>query len=609
MSICFLALLVHSISAGVYDLPKSTSPTSNLSAYELPPVLVTATKYPLSSDKTGKQVRIITERELDIFPAPKFTDVVALDPSIESNGSGTQTIFLRGLGSNQTKVLYNGIDLKDPITPQGTPYFESLNLIDARQIEIVKGSEGTLYSSQAIGGVINIIPKQEGTSVDLWGGENKYQLAGMYHITLADTLLGLSGSVFRDASLSSFTGGSEKDAIEKKNYNFQLDKSFGNLTTMFMYRKNESRLDLDYLDFSKNVLDDPNYFSTVHQDLFGFKATLQETPENQSTFTFGSNSIARTTYNPTDNINTNTENTLYKGRILNFDLRHQFTLLSNLKMTVGTDFKSEMGSGLTSYSGYPSTFNETTQTTYGIYTHSEYDNTILPFQYGLRYENAYGTTAYTYSLGIYKYIEGPNFTIKANFGTGFQQPTIYEKYSDYTGNSTLKNETSMSKDLSLEKSFGAGSLSLTWFETQVDNKLDFDYSNFVYINAPSLTVTNGLETAFTLKKWGYVDFIKAGFTLNATHPSYIPNKKIAIASALSQGPITLDGSLQYVGSRTIKTLLNAYWLANAKVSYQLNEQSNLFVACENLLNAVYEEYPGYSTQERNLSLGYHYQFE
>ena len=54
------------------------------------------------------------------------------------------------------KIILNGIELKDPISKNGTPYLEGISLSNINRIEIISGSNSILYGSNAIAGIIKL---------------------------------------------------------------------------------------------------------------------------------------------------------------------------------------------------------------------------------------------------------------------------------------------------------------------------------------------------------------------------------------------------------------------------------------------------------------------
>jgi len=81
--------------------------------------------------------------------------------------SGQAQVDLRGLGAGRTKVLLNGNDLpRSPVAGNSAPNLNIIPLAAVERIEILSDGASAIYGSDAIGGVINIITRQ-----DYSGGE------------------------------------------------------------------------------------------------------------------------------------------------------------------------------------------------------------------------------------------------------------------------------------------------------------------------------------------------------------------------------------------------------------------------------------------------------
>ena len=95
---------------------------------------------------------------------------------IAQNGGPGQpeSLFLRGTNSNHTLVMIDGVRI-NPDNGFGSA-LQNIHLSDIERIEIVKGPRASLYGSDAIGGVINIITHRAGHGLEYSG----YVAAGRY---------------------------------------------------------------------------------------------------------------------------------------------------------------------------------------------------------------------------------------------------------------------------------------------------------------------------------------------------------------------------------------------------------------------------------------------
>ncbi|NIN92510.1 MAG: TonB-dependent receptor plug domain-containing protein, partial [Candidatus Aenigmarchaeota archaeon] len=73
---------------------------------------------------------------------------------------GAASVFLRGANSEHTLILMDGVELNDPISPSRSFDLAHLTLDNVDRIEILRGPQSTLYGSDALGGVVNIITKK-----------------------------------------------------------------------------------------------------------------------------------------------------------------------------------------------------------------------------------------------------------------------------------------------------------------------------------------------------------------------------------------------------------------------------------------------------------------
>ncbi|RTZ39755.1 TonB-dependent receptor [Candidimonas sp. SYP-B2681] len=131
---------------------------------ELDQIVVTASRMAqLQKDVIG-DVTVIDKKELQKAGQDSIAETLARQPGVQFyNNGGPQTttgVFLRGTSPAQTLVLVDGIRINS-IT-SGATSWGAIDPAVIERIEIVRGAASSLYGSDAIGGVINIITKKSG---------------------------------------------------------------------------------------------------------------------------------------------------------------------------------------------------------------------------------------------------------------------------------------------------------------------------------------------------------------------------------------------------------------------------------------------------------------
>ncbi len=116
---------------------------------------------PRRIDQVASSVTVITAADIEARQQRSLPDVLRNVPGVnivQTGGAGGQTsLFLRGSNASHTKVLLDGIDIGDPATPSGAADISKFLAGDIARVEVLRGPQGALYGSDAIGGVVNII--------------------------------------------------------------------------------------------------------------------------------------------------------------------------------------------------------------------------------------------------------------------------------------------------------------------------------------------------------------------------------------------------------------------------------------------------------------------
>ena len=152
---------VHLLFLGFLFLPVSVR-GAQAPEPTLPPVFVTSTRTETPLQEVTTSASVVTSKDIQDQEAPLVLETLRRVPGldvVQSGSNGTNaTIFIRGSESDHVLILIDGVEVNS--TTLGAFNFAHLTTDNIERIEVIRGSGGTLYGSQAIGGVINIITKK-----------------------------------------------------------------------------------------------------------------------------------------------------------------------------------------------------------------------------------------------------------------------------------------------------------------------------------------------------------------------------------------------------------------------------------------------------------------
>ena len=487
-SLLLTAAILAAMSVPVQAAEKKQEEATHIKTDE---VVVTASRTKQEVKESPSSVEVITREDIDKMGAESVRQALQLALGLDTmeNGMVGNQVSIRGMYTNQTLILIDGRRVRTENTNQTTNYYEleRINMDDVERIEIVRGAASSLYGSEALGGVVNIIKKRPGkqqTSVTAdWtthrkdggirfdtGKQGKWNLSTSFKLSDyrergTDARSNMYGKkyffniegrmdVAKDKWLDIFADYMKEDLYAKESLRNGADYDHTRVSTGIKYAGRDKRG-----DYEAQV-----YYTRFHKD--------QTRKRRASGRLFDFDEI---TFNS-----------------LIFDGRRSMQLTKDHLLTFGGEYRKEdyestrlKGSGLLSHDGIKKPFGEKTVNYTALYVQDEWlinpDWLLIP---SLRWDHSssFGSKI-TGKIGTtYKINKDVRF--KANVGTAYRAPTSSELYMDWDGmpsgmpfklwihgNPNLKPETALNFDLGFElekdKTFGK----ITYFHNKVDDMI------------------------------------------------------------------------------------------------------------------------------------------
>ena len=582
--------------------------TNSLNSSEIENITIRSTRIPAGAKDIGSSLYIISEDQIKARGFKDAIDAISSAPGVTSkqNGSfgGVGTIRIRGASSSQTLVLVDGVPVNDSSSPAGGYNFEYLNTSNIQSIEVLKGSQSTLWGSDAIGGVINIYTKQpESTS---FGASAEIGSFGLKRGS-ADINFAGSNSRFRVSTSKTSVdgiskadekdGNSEDDGFESESYSMSVS------------------IDLDSLILKGSL----SYMeSQVEYDSYGFATGVQDGDERSNTDEFiGSISAFF------DLFDDKLQNSIF---ISQSDINRDY--YSNGSFSFGAEGKRE----LIRYQGNIEV-NEFNKVAFGLESEeskvdvdeSTIDGSFLLYEFrpnskiiistGIRNDDheGFGSKTTRRISGTFK--PSDNLIIRSSWGEGFKVPTIFQSTYFCCGatsaNSSIRPETSTSYDFGFELFFNEmnSNFSITYFDQDINDQINFSFGVGGYENIDKVN-SEGFEIALDYQisklmslylNYSYIDSVDG----NGSSLFYVA-KDSGEAGLIYEPNNSFSGSIiaRYNGSESSSYGKIDSWIRfDVNGSYKLSGTNELYFRIENLLDEEYQQIFGYGTPERSGFIG------
>lgn len=618
----------------------SSSLLAQDSVKTLDPVVTTANKFEQKQSTTGKVITVITKEQIEKSAGKTVAQVLNEQVGITINGAynspGTvQSVFMRGANVGRVQILMDGIPVNDPsnITNDFDLNFFSIN--DVERIEICKGAQSTLYGSDAIAGVINIITVKRDISkpfnlkaTSSFGNKsttrNNVQFfgkAGKFTYTTRFAKLTTNG--FSAAYDSTGTKNYDNDGYNGDVINVSVQyQATSALAVKTFIQNSQYKAGVDasvFTDKRDYFIKNKNLFTGAG---FTYKHKIFSITGN---YQYGQ---LRRLYDDNASIPAATAFILndYNGRTQFAELYGNITIVKGLTLLAGGDYRySNMSNTYKSdgpFGPYNSSFPDTSMNLISAYASLYYTYGNFTIEVGGRYNDhsKYGTN-YTYTINPSFKVDD-HLRIFGSIASGFKAPSLYQLYAGQpspfaSGNPDLKAEKSLNYELGIQQSYTVFSHRLVGFYRDIKDGIDYDNVNAKYFNYAN-QIVRGLEyevnvlpfKGFNLTaNYTWInpdDYNQNRITAKDTLYDYVlrrPNHSLNVTAGYDILPgLYVSVSGKYVSSRydvggykknDIK--LSDYTIFSAYAEYKMSDMVKLFADVQNFTNRKFFDLRGYTS--------------
>ncbi|WP_407478065.1 TonB-dependent receptor plug domain-containing protein [Elizabethkingia meningoseptica] len=603
-----------------------------------------ASKRPQELYKTGKKVTLISAKDLEKYKGQSLSDVLDQVSGFQitgnfNNASEPKIMRIRGGKSANVVILLDGVPLRD-VT--GNDYTASdlrlMALESVESIEVLNGASSVLYGSNATVSVINIKTKKS-TQKAIEGA--LAARAGSYSTFAQDATVrgkidkfNYQVNAFNEKSqgISSAKGDDsfDKDGWEKQNLsagvgysgeNFDVNINSGWNHNLYLY-------DTGAFTDGKNRGNDKQYY-------VGGNANFRYR---------NGKVVLNTRYTDVDRLGQTIKGDAYqdqfsyKGKNFLTELYNNYKVNDYFNFTVGVQYEDQKMSSKTLPFGKDTMEEVLKSDDTKLHSFDAYANFNLNYNgfnldAGARMtDNSKFGNHWVYSVNPY-YIKEVNdmyFKVGYSFATAFIAPTLYQNYGSLPWtlpNPDLKPEKNQSHEIDL--GFGKKDRSLNFTVSLFQRK---EKDAFAYVTNPDYTgifqniddnKVKGFEVGFDYQ---IIDMVKLGgnysFVEKEKEATMLRQPKQRVNSYVEVKPFAATRivlSHQFVGKRndayydsasfsTKNVTVADFNLFNLNINQNITRNIDAYLNIGNLFNKDYVDVIGYTTKNRNFTLGVSYRF-
>jgi len=592
------------------------TPSSTLSE-----VVVTASRNEQLLGSALPHTSIISRQDIERSQASDLVTLLQREAGLQrtqNGGMGTvSSVFMRGAPSLQTLVLIDGVP-QNKQDASGAVSLEHLMLDNIERVEIVRGNVSAIYGSGAIGGVIQIFTKtgsrEPAANLSLEVGPRaSRKISGSVSASLGATSIsaGLSRATTDGFSAihTAQQPGANPDADGYRNTSSHVSlvhklSSAHNFGLRFMQSEGDSDFDNAFgapadLHTSTTRLSQTTLFTDNSWGNWRSRLSLSEQSDkstSQDNGFFGSN----------DGFTT-------RATVLNWV--NTLALGGDWLASAGLE-QQRQRVDTRSDSAFATPYNQSRDAS-AVFAGLEGKLGRGNAQLNVRHDKVGDLSQSTGFLG-YGYPVTDQVKLTASTSTAFNAPPLGYLFAPSFGNPLLKPERARSHELGVQYEQGRQLLRATYFDTRIQDQLNFDTATFAFANI-GRTRNSGVELSYR-GSVGASD-VRASLTLQDPVDEISQQRLarraatlLALGISYPLGPWRLGADLQYSSDRpdaysdpatfrTVNTMLAAYSVLDLSLSYKVSPTVMLKARLDNATDETYQTVYGYNQQPRSLYMG------
>lgn len=595
-------------------------------------IVISGSLKPVSKADAVTSVEIYTKDFFEKNPSTNLFDAVQMINGVHSvvncNVCNTGDIHINGMEGAYTMILIDGMPIVSSLSSVYGLFGIPTSLI--KHLEVVKGPASSLYGTEAMGGIINVITKDPQSanplSIDIFSTtwlENNIDLGAGYG--LGENLYGIFGANYfkfgqpKDKNNDGFTDITQQERISLFN-KLSLNRPMDRIASLAM--------------------------RYVYEDRWGGQTNWNPSKDRGSTQIYGESIftnrfevIGMYQFASTQNIYSqfsfihHEQNSMYGPESYKANQNVSFAQvywdknIKNHSLLLGTSFKytfyddNTRATGIYDDNGFVQNKAQKTPIL-GLFLQDEWSltkNQKLLLGYRFDYDQTHGGI-HSPRIG-YKLSVNKNSALRASFGTGFRVVNVFtEDHRALSGArevvfaEVLKPEKSYNMNLNynvkMPTDFGLVNFDVngfyTYFTNKIDADTDTDQTKIIYANLDGFAVSKGVSLNvdvsfyFPLKLMGAMTYMQVYREEHQNRKQIYHSPKWSgnfLASYDFGNGLTSDFTMDWKGPMLLPTVQNDYrsqyspwtFIGNLQVSKKFNDNFQVYAGAKNIFNTIVKQ--------------------